>query len=320
MAADRLSRLGQASLAPPRTLPARFAIYLRERFPPAEYGLAASLFFFAAYLTATGLAGRRPSIAAAEVVGLATFVLVFLHLRLMDELKDAATDERHYPWRPVPRGLVTLREIRLCSAAVIALELGLNAMLPPAVFVAYLAVLVFSLLMYAEFFSGAGLRRNVLVYTLVHMPILPLMAAYGYAVALAGSDLELLPAFAPFLLLSYVAGLALEIGRKFHASEDDPAGAYTKQLGSRRTVDALLTLVAAGCACTIALGVALGFDPSFVTATLLLVAVTGAGVARFRAAPSPDRARTLGSVLVPASALGPYALLALYAVAGWAAR
>lgn len=239
----------------------------------------------------------------------------------MDELKDAATDARYYPWRPVPRGLVTLREIRLWAAAVIALELGLNAMLPLAAFVPYLAVLAFSLLMYAEFFSGAALRRNFLAYTLVHMPVLPLMAAYAYAVALAdGRDLEMLPAFAPFLALSYVAGLALEIGRKLHASEDDPAGVYTRQLGSRRAADMLLALVAAGCICAIALGLALGFGPSFAAAALLLIAVTGAGVARYRAAPSPARARTLGSVLVPTSALGPYALLAAYAVAGWAAH
>jgi 4-hydroxybenzoate polyprenyltransferase len=300
-------------------LPARSLVYLRERFPPVEYGFGASLFFFAAYATAIGLAGHRPSFSAATAVGVATFVLVFLHLRLMDEVKDAAIDERYYPERPVPRGLITLREIRLLAAGVIALELGLNATLPQGSLVPYLAVLGFTLLMYVEFFAGAALRRNFVVYTLVHMPVLPLMAGYAYALALAdGRELEVLPSFALFLVLSYASGLALEIGRKLHAREDEPGGVYVRQLGWRRTAAALFALVVLGCACAVALGIALGFGPSFAAATAVPVVLTGVGVARFCAAPSPGRARTLGSIVVPTSALGPYALLGIYAVAGWA--
>jgi len=39
-------------------------------------------------------------------------LLMFLQLRIADEFKDAAEDARWRPCRPVPRGLVSLKELR----------------------------------------------------------------------------------------------------------------------------------------------------------------------------------------------------------------
>ena len=45
------------------------------------------------------------------VVAFVTCFLFFLQLRIADEFKDFEEDTRYRPYRPVPRGLVTLREL-----------------------------------------------------------------------------------------------------------------------------------------------------------------------------------------------------------------
>ena len=226
MATDRFAHLEA-------TIPRRLAVYVAERFPPVEYGPAAAVFFLAAYWAALALTQRAPS-PAAVAVGLVTVVLVFFHLRLMDEIKDADHDATFYPERPVPRGLISLAEIRMLLLGCIVGELVLNAAFGAAAFAAYLVAGGFTLLMYREFFVGDRLRANFLVYTLVHMPSLPLLAGYAYVLALGPGAFRIEPAFGSFLVATYGIGLSLEVVRKFHAPADEPAVVYTytKHLGT----------------------------------------------------------------------------------------
>src|SRR5690606_31401222 len=49
----------------------------------------------------------------------------FLQLRIADEFKDLAEDTRFRPYRPVPRGLVSLRELGWLFVIICALQLML---------------------------------------------------------------------------------------------------------------------------------------------------------------------------------------------------
>ncbi len=312
MAADGLSSLERSPSQSP--LPRRLGTYLLERFPPVDYAAAASCFFLAAYLAAIALVGRRAD-ATATVVGIVTVVLVFFHLRLMDEVKDAAHDARHYPDRPVPRGLVTLSEIRALAGVAVAAELLVNAALSPKALAAYVAVLAFTLLMYREFFLGQWLHERFLIYTLAHIPSLPLLAVYAYVLAVMGAGpVEVAPAFVLFLVESYAAGLSLEIARKIHAPADEPADVYTysKDLGVARVGALLVALVATETACALGLGLALDFGVSF--ALLLVASAAPAGIAavRFAAAPSRRSARLLEKVFIPVAAIGPYLIIVVH--------
>ncbi len=311
MAADGLAPLA-------KSLARRLAVYTGERFPPLVYGPASAIFFLAAYLAAAALVRHRPE-AAAIVVGLVTVLLIFYHLRLMDEVKDAEHDALHYPERPVPRGLITLGEVRLLIAVCIAFELALNAALSSAALAAYLIVAAFTLLMYREFFLGARLRANFLVYTVVHMPSLPLLAIYAYVLAAAPrGGIELDPAFALFLIATYAIGLTLEIARKVHPPDDEPAGVYTytKHLGTVGASALLIALVAIVTACFLGLGVALGWGPSFGAPVVVLSAVAIVRLSYFAMFPSRDRARLVEKVFLPAAVLGPYVLVLVHAIAG----
>jgi len=274
-----------------------------------EYATAVGLFYFAAALAAARLAGA-PALTPFAAIGLVTVFLVFLHLRLMDEIKDATHDARHFPDRAVPRGLITLAEVRAIGSVVIAAELLLNALLPPAALVAFVAVLAFTFLMYREFFAGTSLRANFLVYTLVHMPVLPLLALYAYATVLDGAGVVAAP-FALFLAASYAGGLTLEIARKVHAPDAEPPGVYTysKHLGIAGVTGLLLGLDLAQAAFAIALGGTLGLGAGFAAGVVMIGGATAVALARFGARPTERLASLLERAILPASVLGPYALL-----------
>ena len=59
-------------------------------------------------------------------------LLFFLQLRIADEFKDFEDDARYRPYRPVPRGLVTLRELAWVGVGAAAIQLALALWLEPS--------------------------------------------------------------------------------------------------------------------------------------------------------------------------------------------
>ena len=104
-----------------RPLAARLWIYQRERFPVAQYLPMVAAFAFSASSWSRACGGRGGFVGRPELLcGMATSFGLFLLLRLFDEFKDREDDARYRPYRPVPRGLVTLGEIRGCILATFA--------------------------------------------------------------------------------------------------------------------------------------------------------------------------------------------------------
>ena len=90
----------------------RWIVYQRERFPLAAHAPLVAAFSASAVCFSSLLRGhvaRRPP--ASLVVAFTTSLLFFLQLRIADEFKDCEDDARFRPYRPVPRGLVTLPEL-----------------------------------------------------------------------------------------------------------------------------------------------------------------------------------------------------------------
>src|SRR5262245_22303104 len=90
----------------------RWWTYQRERFPVFAHGALIAAFSFSAVSYSALLRGATcyPALNAAGTAFITSF-LFFLQLRIADEFKDAEEDARYRPYRPVPRGLVTLREL-----------------------------------------------------------------------------------------------------------------------------------------------------------------------------------------------------------------
>jgi hypothetical protein len=320
--------LAEASLSPaldaPR-FPRRFYAYTRERFPLAPYALATALFFLSAYLSARALVERSTVFGAEGAVGLVTVFLLFFQLRILDEFKDARFDAEHYPERPVPRGLVTLGELRAVGLVTVAVQLALNALVGVEVLLFVVGVLLYTAVMAREFFLGQRLRENFLHYTLAHMTVLPVLACYIYGLAVLSSGIYGLalfssgeprfdPAFVLFLALSYLAGLLLELARKTRAPESERDGvySYTKHLGTRGLSDFALGIVAAASACCLGLGLALAFGFSYHATVWVLCLVAATGLIRFRSSPTAATADRIAALYAPAYVLGVYGAIILH--------
>jgi 4-hydroxybenzoate polyprenyltransferase len=309
------ARLSPALGAP--SFPRRLHAYTRERFPVAPYALATSLFFLSAFLSSRALVGRAVVVGPEVAAGLVTVFLLFLQLRILDEFKDERLDAAHHPERPVPRGLVTLGELRVVGLAALAVQLVVNALLGARALVLVLAVLGFTALTAREFFLGERLRRNFLLYTLAHMTVLPLLACYAYALAVArAADPPVEPAFVLYLVLSYLGGLLLELARKTRAPEREREGvySYTKHLGTRGLSDVATGIVVAASACCVGLGLALTLGFSYHAAVWFLCLVAVAGFVHFRVSPTVTTADRVSAFYAPAYVLGVYGAIVVNVV------
>src|SRR6188768_2989729 len=105
----------------------RLWIYQGERFPLLANGTLVVALTIGVSGFASGGKGW-PSLArlmAAFVVALGFFML----LRIADEFKDAADDAAYRPYRPVPRGLVSLRELGSVALVIVLVQLGVTLLL-----------------------------------------------------------------------------------------------------------------------------------------------------------------------------------------------
>lgn len=292
----------------------RIYAYTRERFPLGTYAAATALFFSSGYLLARLLSGLGPP-GTELVLGGTVTLLVFFHLRVMDEHKDGDFDARVHPDRPVPRGLVSLTELRWLGAAAVALEVLLSAVAGPAALIAYLAVLAYTVAMYREFEVGEWLRARTVLYTLIHMLVVPLLAVYAYATA--AGEILVDPAFLPYLGLSYAIGLLLEIGRKVRAPTEERAEVFTysQRFGVRGVAVVVIGLLAGASLCALAIGWLLGFELSYPTGVVTLAALVALAIERFGRAPTARSARLVEAVYTPTYVAGVYLLTIAHALA-----
>lgn len=209
-------------------LPARVWAYLLERFPPAAYTVLVGLFTTSAVM----LVGRQTAVAPSFDVVLragAVVLLVFLHLRLMDEHKDYAADAAAYPDRCLSRGVVTLPLLFRLGVVAVVLEAVLAVSLSIEAAVAWVVCLIFTLLMRFEFGVGAWLNRRLLLYAITHNPVVALLAFFLWTVAGGAHDRLL----ALYIGIVSVGSLAFEIGRKIRLPEEEIVGvdSYSSVLG-----------------------------------------------------------------------------------------
>ena len=242
------------------SLAQRLWVYQRERFPLLTHGILVA----ALTLGAGGFASAQNAwppvwvIFGAFCVALGCFAL----LRIADEFKDAADDATYRPYRPVPRGLVTLRQLSMVGLIIALLQLAITFALGWRLLPYLLAFWLLLFLMSQEFFMGGWLRARPILYMLSHMFILPLI--FLYLLAASWQHLSAPPrTLGWFLLASYANGIVFEVGRKLRAPQDEEAGVetYSALWGvPRATAVWLLAIVMAGLGGVIA-GWAVGIGP-----------------------------------------------------------
>jgi hypothetical protein len=233
----------------------RWWIYQRERFPVLAHSPLIAAFSLSAVSYSALIRGihHLPGWKSC-VVAFASSFLFFLQLRIADEFKDFAEDSRFRPYRPVPRGLVTLIELRRVAAGAALTQLLLALWLAPSIVWLLGLVWIYLALMTREFFAAAWLRARPIAYMLSHMIIVPLVDLYATACDWRVAGLRHPPAgLVWFLIVSFSNGLVIEIGRKIRAPEDEEPGVQTYSVlwGRGGAVSAWLTAIAATAVCAL---------------------------------------------------------------------
>lgn len=205
----------------------RFWIYQKERFPIFSYGLMVFTFAFSAMSYSKILRGDLDfSFLTLLIGGMTSFGFFFL-LRLFDEFKDAEDDAKYRPYRAVPRGLVSFKELTALIILIILIQGALNFVFIPKMLWIWALVIVYMFIMAKEFFVRDWLRHHPIVYLVSHMMVMPVFDFYttGLDWNIAGGGLP--KGLIIFLVVTFLNGVVIEIGRKIRAKEAEEVGVET---------------------------------------------------------------------------------------------
>ncbi|MDO8883084.1 UbiA family prenyltransferase [Pseudotabrizicola sp.] len=229
--------------------------YQKERFPLAKTAPLLAIFSAASISVSAEIAGRPLPTWGGFAAGFVVAMLLFFQMRVCDEYKDLEDDRRYRPSRPIPRGLISLRTVLgLGFVSLPITAFAVWAWHPPLLWLLGL-VWLWLAAMTAEFGAPRWLKTRPVLYLVSHMAIMPL-------IDLLLTGFEWLPNGVPaaglavFLVLSFVNGCVLEIGRKLWAPESEISGVetYSRLWGPRRA--ALIWVLCVAVSWCLLLGVA----------------------------------------------------------------
>ena len=222
---------GQGTTMPGRAQGAgaasRWWIYQRERFPLVAHGILIAAFAISAVGYSSLLRSDAPPTTLSMLVAFASSFLFFLQLRILDEVKDYEEDAQYRSYRPVPRGLVTLRELGRIGVVAAGVQAALAVSLDRRMVLLLLVTWAYLLLMAREFFVGHWLKTRPAVYLSTHMLIIPILTLYATACdwLVAGGGVP--DGLGAFLMASFFNAIVIEIGRKVRAPADEERGVTT---------------------------------------------------------------------------------------------
>ena len=204
----------------------RWWVYQKERFPLLAHGPMVLVFVAAIQLFSSTQAGQLPD-PVRLFAAAASALIFFFQLRVADEIKDRFIDRRYRPDRPVPRRLVSLKELAdlayIGGALQFAIALSIDIGLVPILVGVWLLIAA----MTHEFFIAAWLKRHPAAYLLSHMAVMPAIAYYVSAFDWLCITRPEPHGIAWVLMLAYVCGVVLEVGRKVRTPDEERRGIQT---------------------------------------------------------------------------------------------
>jgi hypothetical protein len=223
----------------------RWWVYQRERFPLAGHGPLILAFSASAVALSALMRGVWPS-GRAVTVAFVSALLFFFQLRVADEFKDAYDDRRFRPYRPVPRGLVTLTELARLGIAAAVVQLAAAWCLDVRLLVLLVLVWGYMALLSQEFFVAEWLKARPFTYLWSHMLIVPLIDLYATACDWVPAAARPPKGLGWFIAASFFNGIVVEIGRKLRAPDDEETGVetYTAVWGRPRAVGSWIAALA----------------------------------------------------------------------------
>ena len=287
-----------------------FKIYLNERFPLGKNSFFVLIFTLSGYIYAGLLYNSKiiKSILSKEVNRvpllwdkeidkvpmiwyklLPLFIIIFMfffQLRITDEFKDYEEDLKYRPYRPVQRGIISLKALGKIGIATIIIQIILAHVINSKLIYFMLLVWIYMFLMTKEFFIKNWLTERILIYALSHVVImifitLVILKGTGYILeshfletlylSLERYEKNIFIGLIPLFALNYLNGIVLEIGRKTRKANEEEYGVqtYSKLWGRKKAVFILCILYAIEYILVL-LGLSNMYKEFFMTGTLIL--------------------------------------------------
>ena len=287
-----------------------FKIYLNERFPLGKNSFFVLIFTLSGYIYAGLLYNSKiiKSILSKEVNRVPLlwgkeidkvpiiwyklfplFIIIFMfffQLRITDEFKDYEEDLKYRPYRPVQRGIISLKALGKIGIATIIIQIILAHVINSKLIYFMLLVWIYMFLMTKEFFIKNWLTERILIYALSHVVImifitLVILKGTGYILeshfletlylSLERYEKNIFIGLIPLFALNYLNGIVLEIGRKTRRANEEEYGVqtYSKLWGRKKAVFILCILYAIEYILVL-LGLSNMYKEFFMTGTLIL--------------------------------------------------
>ena len=203
--------------------------YQKERFPIITYGLYCFCIVFGAFCFSNYY---EASILNANLDGANYLILIpmfivgflqFLMVRIIDEFKDYEEDCKYRAYRPVPRGLVTLKELKILFIICIILQIIITLIIKPRSLLLLMIVWIFFTIMSKSFFIKDFLDKHILCEVFFDEFLLPITVLYlsSFVCNINFSSIWKL------LLMTYIVSWIIEIARKIRCKETEEKGVKT---------------------------------------------------------------------------------------------
>ena len=276
-----------------------FKIYLNERFPLGKNSIFVLIFTLSGYIY-TGLLYNSKiinQIFSKEIKVpmpwhkiVALFIIIFmffLQLRITDEFKDYEEDLKYRAYRPVQRGVISLKTLRKIGIATVIIQIMLAHVIDPEIIYFMIFVWIYMFLMAKEFFIKKWLTKRILIYALSHVVImvfitLVIVEATQYIVPKNIFDVFILQwykhnidfALIPLFALNYLNGIVLEIGRKTRRADEEEYGVQTySKLWGKKKAAVILSLLFAVEYFLVILGLSYTYEKHFLFSGLVLLII-----------------------------------------------
>ncbi|MFB7493224.1 hypothetical protein ACFC09_00715 [Streptomyces sp. NPDC056161] len=163
----------------PRSTARRLRAFFAERAPARVYVLYAVLWVLALQGVLALLAPEPDwSLDGSLLAEIVTVYLTLLFIRVVDEQKDLEYDRVHNPGRPLPRGAIDVRELRIAMALIVVAELALTGWRSPLLAGWLLLVLGYICFLVRLERWSATVRDRIFVNLLVSYPVQAMLSVH----------------------------------------------------------------------------------------------------------------------------------------------
>ncbi len=196
--------------------------FTKERFEPASH-LTMIVVFIAAHILVAKASVPLVASSMNFITLLIGVIAFYFKLRLYDEVKDYELDVVINKTRPLPRGLLTHKDMYRGMAVCIAIELVCFSLMGLESFASIVIAILYSLLMYKEFFIAEKIRPYLTTYALVHTIVTTLLsfAIFSFLTKLTILEVIGTRSFLSFAMANWLLFNIFEFGRKTFSSSEE---------------------------------------------------------------------------------------------------